>query len=634
MKLFLYPLILSLLAIQLPIHASELRADYDLSSKAQDYCSDLEEAEGIIIKFKKVNPIFGVRNLNIKSNAKLELKSILGKEINGVQQLYLNTKIPTNQLSNNNKRLNQRISKLQKLSEKYNLNGIYSIPASELGSSMTQEKPRAYRRSSEIIFACGSDLEKDLERLKNNPNIEYAEANIRIKLQNATDPFLNKSNSWKQGYEDLWGHKKLQAEEAWTISQGEGIKVAVIDTGVDYNHPDIWDNIWVNPALVSDRNADGKINLDDMDLNGNKIIDDSEFIKGAIGEDFINYGDVNQDSPIDEHGHGTHVAGTIAAVGNNGIGIVGIAPKAQIIPVQIFSANGYSSTSGIFNALIYATSVADIANNSWGGWGKSRTIEEAFRIAHEAGLINIVAAGNEEDDAEFYYPANYNNVITVSASTQTDKLAYFSNYGSVVDIAAPGGMDLYGASNILSLASRNHILLEDNPRAELKDPNTSSDTYTYARLIGTSMASPHIAGLAALILSKKPNYTFDDIRQQIMMNADSLNSTLPSGAGRANAFKTLKNLPADDLEPPSMIQSLQIKKRKTKNKKRLNLLSWSPASDNIGVNSYNIYRNNVLLSSTNQNKFIDKKIKSGRKYKYTIIATDFAGNQSTAITGY
>lgn len=546
MKLRLVPLAVLLFLNQIPATAV-----FDLSNspsktlgdrKASEYCKNLLEADGLIIKFKQNKS--STRNLALKSNAKITIKSILKRNVEP-EQIYENniSLVKTLQTKSPNSKDRIKLNKLSVLMNDKNLASIYTIKASSLGYKKDKLKksirPRAQLQGSKLVYACGTVMDREIEKLRKNPQVEYVEPNFKVKLLTVNDPFMSSSGSWGQAHDDLWGIKQIKADEAWSLSQGEGIKVAVVDSGVDYNHPDLWDNIWVNPALVSDRNLDGKINLDDMDINGNRIIENSEFIKNAIGKDFVTMDDSNVDSPVDENGHGTHVAGTIAAIANNGIGVAGVAPKAQIIPVQALSASGYGYNSWLAQAVIYASTVADIANHSWGGYGESSAIKEAFNIAHTAGLINIVAAGNDADDSKYYLPASYDNVITVAASTQTDKLAYFSNYGEDVDVAAPGGSDLkgFGTYNILSLGSKSHTLLQEEPGFEVPDSHTVSSTHTYARLAGTSMACPHVAGVAALALAQQPDLNFDGMRSVLAYSVDELNSTKQAGSGRINALK-------------------------------------------------------------------------------------------------
>ena len=277
----------------------------------------------------------------------------------------------------------------------------------------------------------------------------------------------------------LYGLQKLQCEQAWDITKGETIIVAVIDTGVDYNHPDLAANMWKNAA-------------------------------GKMGYDFSD----NDSDPKDYHGHGTHTAGTVGAVGNNGIGVIGVAPNVKIMAVKIFP-NALDSVCA--QALKYAVdNGAKILSNSWGPTGRrpsNPAVEQAIDYVYSKGGIVIFAAGNSNDDVAFYSPSNYAKVISVGATDQNDARAGFSNFGPKVTVAAPG-------VGILS---------------------TQMNTTGYVGMSGTSMACPHVAGLAALVLAKKPDTSFEEMRDIIKNNVDAITPDKPIGTGRVNAFKSVKS---------------------------------------------------------------------------------------------
>src|SRR3989338_391636 len=194
-----------------------------------------------------------------------------------------------------------------------------------------------------------SDIEAVVQEFQADPHVEYAQPDYLMKANMVpNDPYYSSYGSWGQSYDDLWGLKKMQAEQAWDITQGEGIVVAVIDTGLDYNHPDIAANIWTNI---------GEIPNNGMDDDGNGFVDDIR------GWDFGN----SDNDPGDVQGHGTHVSGTIAAVGNNGIGMIGVAPKVKIMPVKGFMDSGGAWSSDLAKGIKYAVyNGADVVNNSWG----------------------------------------------------------------------------------------------------------------------------------------------------------------------------------------------------------------------------------------------------------------------------
>lgn len=331
-----------------------------------------------------------------------------------------------------------------------------------------------------------------LKGMNADPEVEFAEEDKLISV-NATpnDPYLQSSGSWGQSYPDLWGIIKIGAPAAWNTNTGAGILVAVVDTGIDYNHPDIAANMW--PNLGHD----------------------------FIGPTYVN--PVQSNDPIDHQGHGTHVAGTIAAVGNNGIGVIGVAWNARVMAVKGLDDQGYGLDSTLGPAIQYAAdNGADVINASWGGTDYSQTIADAVSYAYNLGTVFVAAAGNNGGDARDFYPAGLWNVITVAASDPNDQLAGFSNSGSKIDVTAPG-------VDILSLqASGTHLGTQLVPG--------------YTRASGTSMAAPHVSGLAALILAQNANYSNEDVRQALRVSATDLGTAgynLSYGYGRINASAAL-----------------------------------------------------------------------------------------------
>ena len=364
----------------------------------------------------------------------------------------------------------------------------------------------------ELDDVAGADIEKSLSDLRVDPDIEYAEADHVVSTNlTPNDPYFLSYGTWGQNYDDLWGVKKIGAPAAWDSFTGAGVIVAVVDTGIDFSHPDITANIWTNTREIADNG------LDD-DANG--------YVDDVHGWDFIGLtytNPVQSNNPVDHFGHGTHVAGTIAAVGNNGIGVIGVAWNAQIMPVKGLDDSGQGLDSTLGPAIIYAANNgADVISNSWAGPGQSQTISDAVSYAHNLGAVIVVAAGNNSSDARNYYPANLSDAITVAATDPDDVLAYFSNYGSKIDVAAPG-------VDILSL------------RAAGTSLGTPVDIY-YTRASGTSMATPHVSGTAALILSQHPDYSNEDVRQVLRVSAADLGTAgfdLTYGYGRINATAAL-----------------------------------------------------------------------------------------------
>lgn len=347
---------------------------------------------------------------------------------------------------------------------------IQSVTYGEDYGAMSEEA-KCLRRTYTIEAPDGADLETLIAEMNGNAEVEYAQIDeLNEILMIPNDPSFN----------DLWGLQKINCEPAWEISEGEDVVVAVVDTGVDYNHPDMRGNMWTS--------ADGKFGFDFSD---------------------------NDDNPMDYHGHGSHVAGTVAAVGNNQTGVIGVAPKAKIMAIKIFP-NAFDSV--IARALRWAVdNGAKVLNNSWGPRNRrphNPVVEDAINYVNSKGGICIFAAGNSNDDTQFYSPANMTNVITVGATDKNDRRAGFSNWGAPVDVSAPG-------VDILSL--------------EFKTSN-------YVSKQGTSMASPHVAGLVALALKIKPEATFEEIQRRINNGVDLIQPDKALGRGRINALHTLQNM--------------------------------------------------------------------------------------------
>ncbi|MCA9622333.1 MAG: S8 family serine peptidase, partial [Myxococcales bacterium] len=285
----------------------------------------------------------------------------------------------------------------------------------------------------------------------------------------------------------LWGMAKIGAGEAWDHSTGtRTVLVAVTDTGVDRDHPDLVANLWTNS---------GEIPGNGLDDDGNGYVDD------VSGWDTAN-GDAD---PEDDHGHGTHVSGTIGAIGNNGVGVAGVSWNVSIIPVKACTGQGSCYTTATAEALLYTAKVkADVINASWGGPGYVSYLHDAVKQVAAAGGLLVAAAGNKSTNNDYTknYPSSYpeDNVLAVAATDSNDTLAYFSNYGATeVDLAAPG-------VGILSTV-----------------PGGG-----YAQMSGTSMASPHVAGAAGLLLAHAPAWTYHDLRARLLDYTDRV----PGLAGR------------------------------------------------------------------------------------------------------
>jgi subtilisin family serine protease/subtilisin-like proprotein convertase family protein len=271
----------------------------------------------------------------------------------------------------------------------------------------------------------------------------------------------------------------IDAPEAWDITTGNGSSiVAVIDTGVDYTHPDLAANIWTNP---------GEIAGNGIDDDGNGYIDD------VHGWDFAN----NDNDPMDDYGHGTHVAGILGAVGGNGKGVAGTMWHVQIMPLKFIAANGVGTVSDAIRALDYAVLMgAKVSNNSWGRADNDPAFVDALERARINGHIFVTAAGNNVRnlDQQPVYPASYNvdNVVAVASVDKNGKLATTSNWGvNTVDLAAPG-------DNVYSTLPGNR----------------------YGSMSGTSMASPLVTGAAALLYEQHPDWTYQQVIDRLKQTVD------------------------------------------------------------------------------------------------------------------
>jgi subtilisin family serine protease/PKD repeat protein len=353
------------------------------------------------------------------------------------------------------------------------------------------------------------DLEAVVAALRADRSVEWAEVDRVVSVALLpNDPFYSSAGTWGQAYDDLWGLKKIGAGTAWDTTTGAGTVVAVVDTGLDFTHPDLAANAWTN---------DDEIPGNGVDDDGNGYVDD------VRGWDFVgatHLAPTPDNDPTDGNGHGTHVAGTVAAVGNNGVGVVGVAWGARVMAVKGLDDGGTGYSSLLASAIRYAAdNGADVINNSWGAQGDSAVVADAIEYAASLGVVVVAAAGNSNEDAATFYPARYPRAIAVAATDRSDYKATFSNWGSRIDVAAPG-------VDILSLRATGTIL-----------GGTAVGT-AYARADGTSMASPHVAGVCALLLAQHPDWSAEQVRQALRVSASDLYPTGPDldfGYGRLDA---------------------------------------------------------------------------------------------------
>jgi thermitase len=324
------------------------------------------------------------------------------------------------------------------------------------------------------VVVKGADTKAALAALKADADVAYVEPNYVAKAFDL--PSMSPSVAFgiraeDELLKDCWGMTKINAGEAWKVTTGEKVKVAVVDTGIDYTHPDLAGRV-------------------------------------EKGHDFVN----NDDDAKDDHYHGTHCAGTIGAGLGNG-GVVGVAPNVSMVAVKVLSASGSGSYDGVANGITYAAdSGAAIISMSLGGPSSSKALEDAVKYAQSKGVLVVAAMGNNGNESPSY-PAAIAGVMPVGATDINDKRASFSQYGKHISVSAPG-------VDVLSTV----------PGGGFK------------KLSGTSMATPHTAGLCALVKAAFPDFTADQIRAKVEASTDDLGDAgfdKYFGTGRINALKAV-----------------------------------------------------------------------------------------------
>jgi subtilisin family serine protease len=483
-------------------------------------------ADGIIVKFKDSQPIAATNILSENSvHKKLSTKKNLRlKQILSGSDAEIAVKISKLQGNRKLKAL-ARLEKLKQFENDYKFNQIFTI-------------------QDDHKLTC-KELKNILNEYKDSDEIDNIEPNFIREIMSPVSLNQDLSGSYTedQAVDRAWGVDQIKAKAAWQISKGAGVKVAMIDSGIDYNHPSLWKNIWVDNQNVKDNNYDGFVSLDDADINANGKIDSDSYgneirtsFNGNIFGDY--YESSSVESPEDGFGHGSHVAGIIAAKNSDSEDFNGVASEAKLIAIKIFDNQGrFTSVTELLRGI--RSSIIDgakVINASIGGSYYSKLEEDTYKLADSLGVVVVAAAGNSNSNNDYQpvYPASYETVLSVAASDKTDSIASFSNYGESVDISAPG-------SQIPSTMNNQSYLAERLPLNFVKN---ISEEHGIWLLSGTSMATPHVAGLTALILSKNPELNPSQVREIIKNSTDQISGDKQTLYGRVNALNAL-NLAAN-----------------------------------------------------------------------------------------
>jgi subtilisin family serine protease len=393
--------------------------------------------------------------------------------------------------------------------------GMFPIAMAERGQSSVD-----LSRFYVVRYSAPIDPFSAAAELSQLPEVQYAEPWFIYPLSyDPNDP----------SFPSQYGLTKIQAPAAWDITQGDtSVVIGIVDSGVEVAHPDLAANIWHNPGEMGDdaQGRDKRTNNEDDDGNG--YVDDWQGWDFG-GADYNNVVPDNDPNPTaGNNAHGTHVAGIASAATDNGIGVAGTGFRCRLLAIKTTADNDFRGPggsayiiAGIQGIAYAATMGAQVMNCSWGGGGGSQVEQDIITWATDQGSLIVAAAGNSNTSAP-HFPSAYQNVISVAATGSTDVKASYSNYGHTVDVSAPG--------------------------------DAIYSTYypsTYANLWGTSMASPHAAGSAALIKVVNPGFTALQVGERLRVTCDDINGINPSytdllGKGRINVYRALTE------DPPSI----------------------------------------------------------------------------------
>ena len=386
---------------------------------------------------------------------------------------------------------------------------VYIATHEKIGAEMIESLSAFGQPQIQLVrLPVGIQVTDALAYYEADPAVSYAEPNYKVTASIVPDD---------PDYDQLWAMNEVSAPEAWDRTTGSSdVIVAIVDSGVDYTHPDLAANMWVNTNEIPDNGIDD-------DKNG--------FVDDYRGWDFFS----EDPDPMDENGHGTHCAGTIGAVGNNGVGIAGYNWQVRLMPLKFLGPDGSGHTFDATQAVLYGSLMgAQVMNHSWGGGAYSKTLKDALGASS---AVMAVCGGNDGKnlDQESFYPASYDceNIISVAATDSNGDLAYFSNYGmNSIDVAAPGVAIL---STVLN------------------------GGYEYYK--GTSMATPQVSGLAALICAADPSASSLDIIRTIISHttpSSKVADKVKSG-GVIDAYACVNAVWQNPLHADATIQPLEGK---------------------------------------------------------------------------
>ncbi|MFC2103130.1 S8 family serine peptidase [Bacteroidota bacterium] len=342
-----------------------------------------------------------------------------------------------------------------------------------------------------------------------DPSIEYIQKSTTYKMDFVPNDTL---------LGEQWALEKIQAFDAWEKTTGvDSVLLAIIDTGIDFLHPDLENKIYINSGETGTDNSGQDKRSNDIDDDGNGFVDDfrgwdftdrAGFPFDSSGGDYLDW----DNNPMDEHGHGTYIGGIAGAQANNITGIAGVAPNIQLVNLRAFDPSGFGEEDDVAAAILYAVQIGvKVINMSFGDNAFSLVLRDVVEFAYSQGVVLVGSSGNSGSN-DPHYPSGYSSVISVGNSTREDFVAGSSNFGSTLDLVAPG-------SSIF----------------------TTSRDNNYASINGTSAATPHVSATAALLLSLQ-SFTNEEIKQIIKSTTDDIGEPgwdLRSGAGRLNLSNAL-----------------------------------------------------------------------------------------------